>query len=47
MDPKLTYSDLNGRFQLNGIAPGMYRVFTWENVDKGAWQIPTLCSDTS
>jgi hypothetical protein len=39
-DDKFTFSDLNGRFQLNGIAPGTYRIFTWENVDKGAWQDP-------
>jgi hypothetical protein len=40
VDPKFTNADLAGKFQLNGIAPGEYRLFTWENVDKGAWQDP-------
>jgi len=40
MDYKFTYADLTGRFQLNGLAPGGYKLFAWENVDKGAWQDP-------
>jgi 5-hydroxyisourate hydrolase-like protein (transthyretin family) len=31
-------TDAAGRFHLEGVAPGDYRVFAWEEVDNGAWQ---------
>jgi hypothetical protein len=33
-------SDDAGEFQLQGIAPGDYKVFAWELVQEGAWQDP-------
>src|SRR6185295_16926196 len=29
-----------GRFQFDGIAPGQYKVFAWEDVESGAWHDP-------
>jgi hypothetical protein len=34
---KVTSTDNNGRFQLQGLRPGDYRVFAWENVERGTW----------
>jgi hypothetical protein len=33
-------TDDTGRFQLNGLAPGEYKLFAWERVEEGAWQDP-------
>jgi 5-hydroxyisourate hydrolase-like protein (transthyretin family) len=33
-------TDLNGRFKFDGIMPGSYKVFAWEDVVAGAWQDP-------
>jgi hypothetical protein len=30
-------TDLNGRFRFDGIMPGQYKVFAWEDVLNGAW----------
>ena len=34
---KVTSTDTAGRFQLQGLRPGDYRVFAWENIEKGTW----------
>jgi hypothetical protein len=34
---KVTSTDTGGRFQLQGLRPGEYRVFAWENIEKGTW----------
>jgi hypothetical protein len=34
---KVTSTDTAGRFQLGSLRPGDYRVFAWENVEKGTW----------
>lgn len=34
---KASYSDGNGRFRVQGIPPGDYKVFCWEYVEDGAW----------
>lgn len=34
---KVTSTDTAGRFQLQGLRPGDYRVFAWENVERGTW----------
>jgi hypothetical protein len=34
---KVTGTDNQGRFQLQGLRPGDYRVFAWENVERGTW----------
>jgi hypothetical protein len=33
-------TDATGHFHLEGIAPGDYRVFAWEDIENGAWQDP-------
>jgi hypothetical protein len=35
---KYVSSDASGRFQFEGIPPGDYALFAWENVESGAWQ---------
>ena len=34
---KVTGTDNQGRFQLQGLRPGDYRVFAWENIENGTW----------
>jgi hypothetical protein len=34
---KVTGTDNQGRFQLPGLRPGDYRVFAWENIERGTW----------
>ncbi len=33
-------TDQEGRFDLRGIAPGDYTVFSWDEVEEGAWEDP-------
>ena len=33
-------TDQYGRFDLRGIAPGDYKLFTWDEVEEGAWGDP-------
>jgi hypothetical protein len=33
-------TDAAGRFHVEGVPPGDYRVFAWEDVETGAWQDP-------
>jgi hypothetical protein len=35
-----TTTDAAGRFRIAGLTPGNYKVFAWEDVQKGAWQDP-------
>lgn len=35
---RVVSTDVAGRFQMQGIAPGDYKLFAWENVEPGAWQ---------
>ena len=37
---KATNTDDNGHFSLQGIAPGEYKLFAWEDVENGAYQDP-------
>jgi len=37
---KTVTTDQYGRFDLRGIAPGEYKVFSWEEVEMGAWEDP-------
>jgi hypothetical protein len=34
---KITSTDTAGRFQFPSLRPGDYRVFAWENVERGTW----------
>jgi protocatechuate 3,4-dioxygenase beta subunit len=35
---KVVSTDTAGQFRLQGITPGSYTLFAWENVEPGAWQ---------
>jgi len=37
---KTTRTDGSGKFQIRGIAPGEYSVYSWQEVDPGAWLDP-------
>jgi protocatechuate 3,4-dioxygenase beta subunit len=37
---RTTSTDANGHFHVEGLTPGDYRVFAWEEVEMGAWQDP-------
>jgi hypothetical protein len=37
---KTAYSDAAGKFEISGIVPGQYKVFSWEVVSQGLWQYP-------
>jgi Carboxypeptidase regulatory-like domain len=37
---RTTSTDALGHFHVEGIAPGDYRAFSWEDVENGAWQDP-------
>jgi hypothetical protein len=37
---RTTSTDAAGRFRIEGVPPGDYRVFAWEDVETGAWQDP-------
>jgi hypothetical protein len=37
---KTATSDGSGRFRIQGIAPGNYKLFAWEQIENGAWQDP-------
>jgi Carboxypeptidase regulatory-like domain len=42
---KLITTDQYGRFDLRGIAPGDYTLFSWEHVDRNAWQDPDFLKE--
>jgi hypothetical protein len=33
-------TDESGKFRVEGVPPGDYKVFAWEDVETGAWQDP-------
>jgi hypothetical protein len=39
---KQTTTDQFGHFELRGIAPGDYKLFSWEEVEDGAWEDPNF-----
>ena len=38
IDHPVTVADASGRFQFPSVVPGDYKIFAWDNVEKGAWQ---------
>lgn len=42
---KQVTSDQNGRFDIRGIAPGDYTLYSWEQVDRGAWEDPDFLKE--
>jgi hypothetical protein len=39
---RVTSTDSAGRFRAEGIAPGEYKVFAWEDIEENAWQVPEI-----
>jgi hypothetical protein len=39
---KSANTDQNGIFEFRGIVPGQYEVFSWDQVDEGAWEDPAF-----
>jgi hypothetical protein len=39
---KTSVTDASGKFKIQGIAAGDYRVFAWEEITDGAWQDPDV-----
>ena len=37
---RTTTTDALGHFHMEGVPPGDYKVFAWEDVETGAWQDP-------
>jgi hypothetical protein len=37
---KVAVSDSAGRFEFQHVAPGNYKLFAWERIDRGAWNDP-------
>jgi hypothetical protein len=39
---KSANTDQNGNFEFRGIVPGQYELFSWNQVDQGAWEDPAF-----
>jgi hypothetical protein len=39
---RVATSDTSGRFHLEGIIPGVYKVFAWESIEENSWQDPDV-----
>jgi hypothetical protein len=39
---KTATTDNSGKWELQGIAPGEYKIFAWERIELGAWQHPDV-----
>jgi hypothetical protein len=37
---KSASTDASGRFRMHGLTPGDYRLFAWEDIQTGAWEVP-------
>jgi Carboxypeptidase regulatory-like domain len=42
---KTQTTDQYGHFELRGMAPGDYKLFSWEEVESGAWEDPEFLKD--
>jgi len=42
---KSVSTDQYGRFELHGIVPGDYKLFSWEEVESGSWEDPEFLKD--
>jgi hypothetical protein len=38
-------TDIAGRFHFDRVPPGQYKVFSWEEVEDGAWFDPEFLAD--
>lgn len=41
---KIVSTDNTGRFRMQGVTPGEYKLFAWDDVEAGAWQDPAFIS---
>jgi len=41
---KVATTDQNGRFLLSGVAPGDYKIFSWESIEENGWFDPDTLS---
>jgi protocatechuate 3,4-dioxygenase beta subunit len=41
---KVVSTDNAGRFRMQGVTPGEYKLFAWDDVETGAWQDPAFIS---
>jgi hypothetical protein len=39
---KVVSTDSMGQFRIEGVAPGGYKLFAWDNVESGAWHDPAF-----
>jgi hypothetical protein len=42
---KSSLTDQHGHFDIRGLAPGKYKVFSWESVEKQAWEDPDFLKE--
>jgi hypothetical protein len=42
---KSASADAAGRFQFDGIAPGNYKLFAWEKIERNAWNDPAIMQE--
>jgi hypothetical protein len=42
IDHKVAFTDASGGFQIQGVPPGDYQVYAFEQIEKGDWQNPTI-----
>jgi hypothetical protein len=42
VDHKFAFTDASGAFQIQGIPPGNYQVYAFEQIEKGDWQDPGI-----
>jgi hypothetical protein len=45
VNEKVASSDASGRFSLQNVPPGDYKLFAWQAVERGAWQDPNFMRD--
>ena len=45
VNEKSISADAAGRFQLDGLAPGNYKLFAWEKIDRNAWNDPAIMQE--
>ena len=38
----MTFTDASGAFQIQGVPPGDYQVYAFEQIEKGDWQDPRV-----
>ena len=35
---RVTTTDTSGRFRLQNVTPGAYKIFAWDQIESGAWE---------